>query len=248
MNRFEPFQNLLLIAAREPAPGQTKTRLGAEIGMNRAAALYEAFLCDLAARLIRIDRGYRPGWAFSPPNCDFTGVMARIGGVEATSGARFVSQCGADWGERQVNLLRWGLEQGYRRIVLTASDSPQLSLDTIGAAFAALDDADVVLGPVFDGGYYLIGVRDGFDVLSGVPMSTSRAADSIRINAERQGLRLVELMPTFDVDVIDDLNYLRMALVENPALAPATARALTSLGLWLPFLGSQHDLPVLLQV
>jgi glycosyltransferase A (GT-A) superfamily protein (DUF2064 family) len=40
----------LLIAAREPVPGTTKTRLGAAIGMARAATLYAAFLVDLAAR------------------------------------------------------------------------------------------------------------------------------------------------------------------------------------------------------
>ena len=33
---------LLLIAAREPVAGETKTRLGATIGMDRAAMLYRA--------------------------------------------------------------------------------------------------------------------------------------------------------------------------------------------------------------
>ena len=40
-----------MIAARDPVPGATKTRLGAAIGMERAATLYRAFLQDLAARL-----------------------------------------------------------------------------------------------------------------------------------------------------------------------------------------------------
>ena len=43
-------RGLLLIAAKEPVPGMAKTRLGATIGMERAAALYAAFLVDLAAR------------------------------------------------------------------------------------------------------------------------------------------------------------------------------------------------------
>ena len=51
--RREPLEGgrgLLLIAAKEPVPGMAKTRLGATIGMARAAALYAAFLVDLAAR------------------------------------------------------------------------------------------------------------------------------------------------------------------------------------------------------
>ena len=45
----EAGRGLLLIAAREPVPGLTKTRLGATIGMARAAELYAAFLVDLAS-------------------------------------------------------------------------------------------------------------------------------------------------------------------------------------------------------
>ena len=43
-------RNLLVFVAREPAPGLTKTRLGQTIGMERAAALYRAFLIDLDDR------------------------------------------------------------------------------------------------------------------------------------------------------------------------------------------------------
>jgi glycosyltransferase A (GT-A) superfamily protein (DUF2064 family) len=40
----------LVIGAKEPVPGMVKTRLGRTIGDARAAALYRAFLADLAAR------------------------------------------------------------------------------------------------------------------------------------------------------------------------------------------------------
>ena len=77
-----PDRGLLLIAARAPIPGFTKTRLGAAIGMERAAALYAAFLVDLAARFTpgpNEDLGFDVGWAYTPAETDFASVLTGIG-------------------------------------------------------------------------------------------------------------------------------------------------------------------------
>src|SRR5215208_5832440 len=144
--RREPLgegRGLLLIAAREPAPGMTKTRLGATIGMARAAALYAAFLVDLAARFTPRqdeDWGFDVGWAFTPAEVDFASVLQRIGCHPPPPAVRFVAQHGDGWDERQANILAWGHEQGYERTVLIGSDSPQLSFGVVIDAFAALLD------------------------------------------------------------------------------------------------------------
>ena len=114
-------RELLLIAAREPAPGMTKTRLGATIGMARAAELYAAFLVDLAARFTPCqdeDQGFDVGWAFTPAAVDFACVLQRIGCDPPPPVVRFVAQHGDGWDERQANILAWGHEQGYARKVL----------------------------------------------------------------------------------------------------------------------------------
>ena len=236
MSMTVPTENLLLIAARAPTPGDTKTRLGEAIGMERAATLYAAFLRDLADRLTPREGTacYQLGWAYSPPGCDFPGILGRIAGAAAVERACFVPQTGQDWGDRQINLLRWGHDQGYRRTVLIASDSPQLPVATVEAAFTALGEADIALGPVQDGGYYLIGVRGAHNVLSGVPMSTKDAAAAVRQRASGLGLVTAELPLTFDVDVVDDLAALRYLLAADPAVAPATWRALQALEMGWP--------------
>ena len=227
--------NLLLVAVREPVPGFTKTRLGQAIGMERAAALYRAFLRDLAARLtppsLVDDPPYDLGWAYTPAECDFTAVLAEVA-TPLPDGQRFrlVPQHGPDWGVRQANLLRWGDEAGYQRTVLTASDSPQMALAVVLDAFTKLERQDVVLGRVTDGGYYLIGVGGPHDVLSGVVMSTASAADGVLQRATELGLRVAEVEPTFDVDVAEDLEQLRTLCTNDPAAAPATAEALRRLG------------------
>jgi uncharacterized protein len=229
----------LLIAAKEPVPGMAKTRLGATIGMERAAALYAAFLVDLAARFTPRqddDSGFDVGWAFTPAEVDFASVLQRIG-CDPPPAARFVAQHGDGWDERQANILAWGHERGYERTVLISSDSPQLSFGVVSDAFAALLDHDVVMGRTLDGGYYLIGMRGFHDVLSGVPMSTASAADALAARTADLGLRLVELPVTFDIDEERDLEHLWRALAPDRACAPATWAALR----WLRLDGPTAD-------
>ena len=231
--------DLLLIAAREPTPGFTKTRLGATLGMEAAATLYRAFLTDLAHRFVPPALGEEPpfdlGWAFTPAGCDFPAVVRSLSPVMAALSAmgegriHHVPQRGDDWGERQANLLRWGHDAGYRRTVLTASDSPQMTVATVEAAFGALETHDLVLGRVSDGGYYLIGLSGPHDVLRDVPMSTASAADALVARAGALGLRLAEVPATFDVDTGDDLAVLRAYAARHPAAIPVTAIALARL-------------------
>jgi glycosyltransferase A (GT-A) superfamily protein (DUF2064 family) len=231
---LEEGRGLLLIAAKEPAPEMVKTRLGATIGMARAAALYAAFLVDLAARFTPcLDGGwdFDVGWAFTPAEVKFTSVLERIGCDPPPPAVRFVAQHGDGWDVRQANILAWGHEQGYERIVLVGSDSPQLPVTVVRDAFAALLDHDVAMGRTLDGGYYLVGMRGFHDVLSGVPMSTVSAADALAARTRNLGLQLAELPVTFDIDEERDLEHLRRALAPDGACAPATWVALRQLGL-----------------
>ncbi len=225
--------NLLMIAARDPVPGATKTRLGAAIGMERAAALYRAFLHDLAARFTPPVAGpvaYDLAWTFSPPECDFRAVLAAVTGA-APDHVHYVPQAGDDWGTRQSNLLRWGHDHGYAHSVLIASDSPHLGVDVIQQAFVALHSHDVVIGLVHDGGYYAIGMRGHYGLLAGVPMSTASAADDVIARAHALDLTIAELPPTFDVDEVDDLDRLVAVLAPDGSAAPASWAALAELGL-----------------
>lgn len=241
-NHVEPrHAHLLMIAAREPCPGFTKTRLGRAIGMAAAAALYRAFLTDLIDRFTpaAVAGAFDLAWAFTPAECDFPGVIRELSPgsadlVDARGAVRFVAQEGDGWDVRQRNLLQWGHSHGYDRVILTASDSPQMTVATVHAAFDALASADVALGRVHDGGYYLIGLRGFHDVLTGVPMSTVSAADALHARADALNLRVAELPPTFDIDEAVDLDLLRAALAADPALAPATAAALAELARAVP--------------
>jgi glycosyltransferase A (GT-A) superfamily protein (DUF2064 family) len=89
----------------------------------------------------------------------------------------------------------------------------------------------VVLTPVADGGYALIGAARGAPFLraASIRWSSSHAlADTVRAaRADRRSALLTA--PHHDVDTADDLALLVAHLARDPDAAPATARVLRAL-------------------
>ena len=139
-----------------------------------------------------------------------------------------LDQGDGDWTQRQRRLFREAGERGERRTVLIGSDSPHVGYDAVERALALLDEHDVVLGPTFDGGYYLIAMRGFHDVLDGVVMSTAGVAAAVGRRAARIGASLAHVAATFDVDEAADLDALRCEVAARGDL-PATRAALARL-------------------
>jgi len=234
---YAPHQDVLYVAARAPRPGFAKTRLGREIGHDRAAALYAACLRDLAARLSRAP--FRVGWYFTPDNgwSELESLVSTVRGPWSRHGP-ILSQPPGDWTHRQRALFSSARSRNERRTILIASDSPQIGLDTIVEAFERLRWNDLVLGPTDDGGYYLIGMRSPadaaaarpWDALRGVQMSTGSVLDEILTRAAHLDLRASLLDSTFDLDDAADLERLIPLALRRDDLA-ATRAALVRLGL-----------------
>lgn len=219
----------LYIAVKAPRAGFAKTRLGTAIGDRQAAALYEAFLFDLAARFRHAPFGLT--WYATPSD-----ASAELSGATGANGWAVLTQPDGDWTERQRFLFRLAATRGEERVVLIASDSPHVEVAAVVEAFACLDRRDVVVGPVRDGGYFLIGMRGWRDVLAGITMSTANVLDEIEANARRLGVSVSYVEETFDVDEAADLAELA-AVVRARSDLPATQAALHELGLLLPTVG-----------
>ena len=213
----------LYIAAKAPRPGLVKTRLARRIGQDPAVALYIAFLRDLAGRFSR--KGLEATWFISPDAC--WPEIAEATGIAGSPPV--IGQGPGSWGERQDRLFAAAARRGENPVVLIASDSPQISLEYVQAAFARLEKHDLVLGPVQDGGYCLLGMRGYHDVLAGVPMSTPQVLHAIRCRALSRGLSVALLPGTFDVDEIEDLVPLEAACRQRDDLGE-TRRALANAG------------------
>jgi hypothetical protein len=216
----------LVIIARYPQAGQTKTRLARSIGDAYTAQLYRAFVTDLARRFSGQDDALF--WAYSPAEVDYQDFISSLL-PEPIPVVRCFPQEGPDLGARLLHAFQYIQAQGYQRTILIGSDLPYLTEDTIVQAKTALDHADVVLGPASDGGYYLIAMCRPYDVFSGIPMSTAVVNEMTIAAAQRQGLRVHQLATLFDIDELPDLQRLSQMLDADSTLAPATAAYLATI-------------------
>lgn len=209
-------RNALIIVAKEPVPGQTKTRLCPPFSLESAAAFYRCLLIDsltLMSRLETVDHVI----AYAPANA--RGYFARL----APDGFSLVAQVGDNLGERLANALGHYFDQGYKRVVIMNSDGPTLPLPHLAEAFSGLDRADVTLGPGHDGGYYLIGMNELHrQLFEGIDWSTERVISQTLAACRRLGLAVHHLPEWYDVDLAEDLVHLCHDLAGSPELAPHT--------------------------
>ena len=216
----------LVVMARYPHIGTTKTRLARTLGDAETVRLYRAFLTDLAHKFA--GKTYDLHWAYTPANIDYLSFIATLA-TTLTEHMRAFPQQGIDFGARLHNAFQYTYDQGYQRTIVIGSDSPQISMKIIMQAQKGLDKSDVVLGPADDGGYYLIAMRRPYDVFSGIPMSTSVVAQKTIELAQSQGLKVHTLEQLFDVDELPDLLRLARLLEADSSLAPETANQLSTM-------------------
>ncbi len=123
----------------------------------------------------------------------------------------YMPQTGENLGERMKNGFIEAFAMNFKRVVLIGSDIPDLPLEFIEEAFTSLEEKDGVIGPSFDGGYYLIGFKDknfSLRVFEGIPWSTKRVFKETMKVLKQERLTVHTLQPLRDIDTIDDLKNL----------------------------------------
>jgi rSAM/selenodomain-associated transferase 1 len=206
----------LIVVAKKPVPGLTKTRLCPPFTPESAAEFYRCLMLDTLALVARFE------------DADHVIAYAPLGArdyfrQQAPNGFRLVPQEGEDLGQRLANALHHHLALGYQRVVIMNSDGPTLPLDSVEEAFSGLEKADITLGPSYDGGYYLIGMkRHHVELFQGISWSTEKVLAQTLAKCQESGLGVHCLPKWYDVDVGSDLQRLYRDLVREPQLAPCT--------------------------
>ncbi|MBW1880006.1 MAG: TIGR04283 family arsenosugar biosynthesis glycosyltransferase [Deltaproteobacteria bacterium] len=208
----------ICVFAKPPVPGGVKTRLAPAMGQDGAAALARAFLADTWATVTGVP------WA--TPVIASTTEDPEALGVDGDTEVWLQGE--GDLGARMERVISRALRSGPWAIAIGA-DSPGLPQTQLDAARDALQEADAVLGPTPDGGYYLLGLRRCPPGLLGeLPWSQSNTLVATRRRLEERGLTVRMLPPFFDVDEPRDLRRLRAFLDQFPDAAPHTRRVLTT--------------------
>ena len=211
-----------LVMAKAPRPGTVKTRLHPRLGPHGSARLQAALIRQVTALTRRA--GLATYVAVDPPHAGMRDITP--------NDVRLIPQVPGDLGARMtaavtdVFAMKAAGETDRDPLVVLGTDAPTLTADLLRQACAALDgDADVVLGPAMDGGYYLIGMREPRTGLFALPpglWSGPRVLTQTLTLARRDRLA-VRLLPALrDLDTPADAD----ALLDDPLLPAAIGAVL----------------------
>lgn len=198
----------LVIFAKAPIPGQVKTRLCPPLTPDEAATLHGSFVLDTLERTkVVVTKLKLPLDRYLACAPAATHVFFKI--MEERQGVMLIDQVGGDLGARMNQAFSMLFSHGYQRILLMGTDVPTLPLDHYKQALTALEHHDLVLGPAFDGGYYLIGLQRPMpELFADIPWSSDQVLRLTQEKAASLGLKIGLIQPWRDVDTLADLQAL----------------------------------------
>lgn len=202
--------NAIVVMAKAPVPNMVKTRLTPPLEPKEASRLYYNFLLDKIGQVKSIGEALH-FIAFTPPSSEsfFKSIIP--------PDFSLIIQSGKDLGERMIYISRGLFAHGEKKVIILDSDTPNLPTGYIREGLTRLDEADVVLGPSDDGGYYLIGMRSFIpEIFRGIPWSTAMVTEFTINKIQALGLKFSTLPGWYDVDTVIDLKRL-MKDVELPS-------------------------------
>ncbi len=206
----------LVIMAKAPRPGRVKTRLARSIPVEAVTGLYRCLLKDTIALAHSLPN---VNVAIMCPESDVE-ELGRLAGTEIL----VVAQQGDGLAAGLISVFVQFAAQGGQSVIAFNSDSPHLPASVLANAFELLVPHDVVVGPTYDGGYYLVGANASHTALfQGDGMGTSSALDALLARARGLELSVGFTDHFYDIDLEDDLSRLAAELRLAPERAPRTA-------------------------
>ena len=198
-----PSGKCILVFVKFPETGKVKARLSKYLDEDAVCSLYKIFVLDLLDTLKKGSYTFRV--CFYPPEAEEK-VADWLG-----RDLFYTPQAGKDLGERMKNAFIDIFSQGYSEVLLIGSDLPDLPGRILEEAFEGLKNNEAVVGPAFDGGYYLIGFRkDTFlaGIFQGIHWGTDTVFAKTMEIFNRNNYRIHVLTKWRDVDRIEDLKAL----------------------------------------
>lgn len=240
-DRFDSTRRMLIVLAKYPEPGIVKTRLSRVIGEAAATHLYYAFLADLAPRFLPQQQRlqFDVCWLYTPDRKDFKDIIIglqsenRSDNFYSNNQISFIGNALPGLAEQQIQQLKLAQSLGYQQAVVVTTDTPHLQREAIEETFRLLESNDIVIGPTEDGGYYLLGMKNHWQVLEQVTMSTDHVANDIIQNAYKANLTIIQLERMLDIDTEQDLKaFFQLMQPTKGILCPRTWHTLQNLNIF----------------
>lgn len=196
-------QARIVVFAKAPVAGLSKTRLMPALGAQGAARLAARMLAHAVQQAMASGVG-DVELCVSPAPQDplWTGLLPSHPALHLSD------QGTGDLGARMARAAGRALEAGLP-VLLMGTDCPALTADRLRSAADQLRTHDALMVPAVDGGYVLLGLKR-FDelVFSDIAWSTSVVAAETQRRFQRLGWSTATLAAQHDIDEPDDLRWL----------------------------------------
>jgi rSAM/selenodomain-associated transferase 1 len=192
-------QPALMIFAKQPIPGQAKTRLRPEYTAEQAAEIAASLVQDT----VELAVANWPGAIYlcGAPHADHPLFHALRDRYRVT----LMAQSSGDLGARMQHALAYGIERHGAAAIL-GCDVPHCDWDILDDANTALARGENVIGPTEDGGYYFIGlVAPHADLFAGIAWGGPCVYSVTCERAKALGIEFTLLPTLHDIDTAADL-------------------------------------------
>jgi hypothetical protein len=199
----ESGKDCILFFAKYPEKGKVKKRLAAHLGEDITVELYRYFVRDSLSTLETC--GVKLLVCFYPP--ESRKRFSEWLGMNYS----YVPQQGVDLGQRMKYCFVNAFDRGFQFVIAIGSDIPDLPGEFIKEALSSLKTHDVVIGPSFDGGYYLIGFRKNKfipEAFDGIDWGTHTVFHDTLTVLQNARCKVHTLPKWSDIDTIADLKHL----------------------------------------
>ncbi len=188
----------LLVFARFPLAGKTKTRLIPALGEEGAARLH--------AQMIRRSMHTATQLREIGVELHHDGGQGRDWDSLLRSPAHLEPQGEGDLGVRLSSAFERSFSRGDEAVIVIGTDCPFIKRRDLLTAFEQLRQHDMVIGPSADGGYYLLGLRrSARQVFQDISWGSEHVLAQTLAKAAEAGLSVAQLRTLRDIDTPDDL-------------------------------------------
>ena len=202
----------LAVVTKYPTPGRVKTRMIPVMGEDCAAEEFGRMLTIVMQNLS--DRGQRRTVHLDPPR-DVSRMKEFLSERGLSDAFDVHPQPFGNLGRRLRTVFAEGpsaVTTRDDRTLVVGGDCPTIEAADADDAWQSLADHDVVIGPTYDGGYWLIGMRGPWDhrratLFEDIPWSTHRVVAETKQRIRSAGLSLAVLDRKEDID--DETAWLR---------------------------------------
>ncbi len=201
-------QEIILVFTKYPVAGQSKTRLIPALGAEGAADLQRWMTRFIVSTIDTYIQEQQTAVEIYHDGGSNASMQNWLGGERI-----YHQQSEGDLGQRMYTAIASRLPR-YHSIILIGSDCPAVSTTHLAAGFSALRRHDIVLGPAYDGGYYLIGAgktisREALaSVFTDIPWGDARVLERTLEKITDLKLNFHLLPKLHDIDTPNDLRYL----------------------------------------